>query len=86
MVGRQDPHWGEVAVAVIVPRTVPASPPHAVLALFQDRVARYKHPREVIFTERLPRTGIGKLAKPDIRQFVSQTAAANHTFRTKAKS
>jgi fatty-acyl-CoA synthase len=73
VVGRQDPHWGEVAVAVIVPRTGACLTADAVLALFQDRVARYKHPREVIFTERLPRTGIGKLAKPDIRQFVSQS-------------
>ena len=73
VVGRPDPHWGEVAVAVVVARAGSRLTADAVLALFRDRVARYKHPREVIFTERLPRTGIGKLAKPDIRQFVGRT-------------
>jgi fatty-acyl-CoA synthase len=73
VVGRPDQHWGEVAVAVVVPRPGARLTTDVVLALFQDRVARYKHPREVIFAERLPRTGIGKLAKPDIRQFVRRT-------------
>jgi fatty-acyl-CoA synthase len=74
VVGRPDQHWGEVAVAVVVRRPGARLTADAVLALFQDRVARYKHPREVIFAERLQRTGIGKLAKPDIREFVCHGA------------
>ena len=73
VVGRQDKHWGEIAVAVVVPRPGAHLTVNDVLDLFQGRVARYKYPREVIFVERLPRTGIGKLAKPDIRQLVRQT-------------
>ncbi len=73
VVGRPDQHWGEVAVAVVVPRPGARLTPDAVLGLFQDRVARYKHPREVIFTEGLPRTSIGKVAKADIRQIVGRT-------------
>ncbi len=72
VVGRPDPHWGEVAVAVVVPRPGARLTAEGVLGLFQDRVARYKHPREVVFAENLPRTSIGKLAKAEIRQFVGQ--------------
>jgi fatty-acyl-CoA synthase len=46
-----------------------------VLALFKDRIARYKHPRAVIFTDRLPRTSIGKLVKADIRKMARQAPA-----------
>ncbi len=73
VVGRPDQHWGEVAVAVVVPRPGARLTADAVLGLFQDRVARYKHPREVVFAERLPKTSIGKLAKADIRRFVLET-------------
>ena len=72
VVGRPDERWGEVPVAVVVPRPGSNLTVEAVLALFQDRLARYKHPRAVIFTERLSRTGIGKLVKADIRKLARQ--------------
>ena len=77
VVGRPDPHWGEVAVAVVVPRRGARLSAEAVLALFADRVARYKHPRAVVFAERLPRSGIGKLVKADIRRLVCPTALSH---------
>jgi fatty-acyl-CoA synthase len=40
------------------------------MALFEGRIARYKHPRDVRFLERLPRTALGKVRKEDVRAAV----------------
>ena len=41
----------------------------AVLALFADRVARYKRPSDVIFLDQpLPRTSLGKVQKFELRK------------------
>ncbi len=39
-----------------------------VIGLFQNRLARFKHPRDVIFLEGpLPRTSLGKVQKYELR-------------------
>ncbi|HLE67425.1 MAG TPA: hypothetical protein VI730_09775, partial [Burkholderiales bacterium] len=38
-----------------------------VMALFQGRIARYKHPREVKFLALLPRSALGKILKEEVR-------------------
>jgi len=43
-----------------------------VLALFDGRIARYKHPREVRFFERLPKSSLGKLQKAAVRAAVAE--------------
>jgi fatty-acyl-CoA synthase len=70
VVGRADERWGEVPIAVVVRKPGAQLTAEGVLALFQDRVARYKHPRAVVFVDQLPRSGVGKLAKSDIRKLV----------------
>ena len=47
-----------------------------VLALFHDRIARYKHPREIRFTDALPRTALGKVMRTELLRAVSATVAA----------
>ncbi len=70
VIGRPDPRWGEVVVAVIVART-------AVDAGELDRhcralLAGYKVPRTyVIREEPLPRSAAGKLLKRELRQSMS---------------
>lgn len=71
VVGRADRRWGEIAVAVIVAREGSDLTKSAVLALFEDRLARYKHPRDVIFTAALPRNAMGKIVKYKIREMVA---------------
>lgn len=67
VVGRADAQWGEVAVAFVVARPGMALTAADVLALFQGRLARYKHPRAVIFVDTLPRNAMGKVLKHELR-------------------
>ncbi|GAA2004709.1 AMP-binding protein [Brevibacterium samyangense] len=71
VVGRPDPTWGEVPVACIVPQD-PAAPPDlaSVRAYLKDRLASYKHPKHVHILPELPRTGVGKIHKPTLREVV----------------
>jgi acyl-coenzyme A synthetase/AMP-(fatty) acid ligase len=39
-----------------------------VLALFEGRIARYKHPRAVLFMAELPRNAMGKVLKFELRE------------------
>jgi fatty-acyl-CoA synthase len=69
VIGRPDPKWVEVPVAVVVSKPGRRPSAEQILALFQDRLARYKHPREVLFVEGpLPRTSLGKVQKYELRQ------------------
>jgi acyl-coenzyme A synthetase/AMP-(fatty) acid ligase len=47
-----------------------------VLALFDERVARYKRPREIRFADALPRTALGKVMRSEILKAVSSTVGA----------
>jgi fatty-acyl-CoA synthase len=69
VIGRSDPKWVEVPVALIVPKAGAALSREDVLKLFEGRLARYKHPREVMFLEGpLPRTSLGKVQKFELRE------------------
>ena len=70
VVGRPDERWGEVVVAAIVRRSGEPLTAQDVLALFDGRIARYKHPRDIVFLERLPRTALGKVRIEEVRAAV----------------
>jgi len=64
VVGRPDPEWGEIVVAVIVP----TDPDHPVaLDRLREHVKAelpaYCAPRTVVFRTALPRTALGKLRR-----------------------
>ena len=46
-----------------------------ILSLFEGRLARYKHPREVIFVDALPRNVMGKVLKFELREMVAKIDA-----------
>jgi fatty-acyl-CoA synthase len=68
VVGVPDPKWGEAVVAAIVRKPGAAIDEAAVLALFDGRLARFKHPRRVIFVESLPKSALGKVQKVALRR------------------
>ncbi len=74
VVGRPDPRWGEIPVAVVV-RADPALDEAAVLALFEGRLARFKHPRAVVFMDELPRNAMGKVLRYRVRDWIARGCA-----------
>jgi fatty-acyl-CoA synthase len=81
VVGRADGRWGEVVVAVIAPAPGASLERERILALFEGRLARFKHPKDVFVVNALPRTAIGKVSKEDVRQLVARLEGAQHEER-----
>jgi len=67
VVGRDDARWGEVAVAVVVKKPGASLSVDDVLKLFDGRLARFKHPRQVVFQSALPKTALGKVQKVELK-------------------
>ncbi|MBK6402981.1 MAG: AMP-binding protein [Rhodocyclaceae bacterium] len=70
VIGRPDQRWGEVPVAVVVPKPGVSIGRELVLGLCEGRLARYKHPKEVVFLPALPRTALGKVRREELRRAV----------------
>jgi fatty-acyl-CoA synthase len=69
VVGVEDPKWGEAACACVVRRA--DIDEQAILALFRDRLAKFKHPRRVVFLDSLPRNAMGKVQKRDLKRLIA---------------
>jgi fatty-acyl-CoA synthase len=67
VIGVADERWGEVGRAIVVRRAGTALDERALLEHLAGRLARFKLPRSVVFTDRLPRTGAGKVLKAELR-------------------
>jgi long-chain acyl-CoA synthetase len=70
VVGRPDPVMTERVVAVIVPVAPPEDATRLAQefrAICREHLAPYEVPAEVEFVEALPRTGLGKLLRKDLR-------------------
>ena len=65
--GRPDPEWGEAVIAAVVLRDGLAVEPEELKLHCAQRLARFKVPKQFKFTQRLPRTASGKLARRELR-------------------
>ena len=45
-----------------------------ILALFNNRLARFKHPRRVVFIDSLPKNAMGKVQKFELKQKLKEVA------------
>jgi len=70
VVGRDDERWGEVPVAVVVRAPNEMVSTDDVFAMFDGSLARYKHPKDVVFVDALPRNAMGKILKDQLRILV----------------
>lgn len=70
VVGIADPRWGEAACAAVVlkPGSVLIEPD--VMKLFEERLARYKHPRRIVSLASLPKNALGKVQKGELRRLL----------------
>jgi fatty-acyl-CoA synthase len=67
VVARPDPKWGEHPCAFVELRTGAATTEDEILSFARDRMAKFKIPRTVVFTE-LPKTSTGKIQKFVLRE------------------
>ncbi|MFF8881077.1 acyl-CoA synthetase [Streptomyces flaveolus] len=67
VIGVPDRVWGEVGRAVVVLRPGARAAEDDLLGHLRGRLAKYKIPKSVILTDRLPRTASGKIIKSAVR-------------------
>lgn len=65
--GIRHPHWIEAVTAVIVPKPGTSPTTDAVHAHTRERLAGYKRPKYIVFTETLPKNPSGKILKRALR-------------------
>jgi long-chain acyl-CoA synthetase len=74
VIGRTDPQWGEVPVALIVPSG--SASQHGLAdsldALCLERLARFKRPRDYALRDSLPRNAAGKVLKAALRSELTE--------------
>lgn len=71
VVGRPDPRWGEVPVAVAVKGVGFELSIDQIRDFLRLNLSSYKHPKEIIFVDALPRNSMGKVLRSELRKFVS---------------
>jgi fatty-acyl-CoA synthase len=72
VVGVPDERWGEVGIAFVVLEPSSDADGAELLEHCASRLARFKVPKTVQFVDEIPRNGMGKIQKSELR---SQVAA-----------
>ena len=72
VVGLNDPKWGEVVVAAVVPASAPRPDAAALIAHVRDLKGPIMAPKKVVFVESLPVTPIGKIDKKALRVMLAE--------------
>ncbi|TIX49930.1 MAG: malonyl-CoA synthase, partial [Mesorhizobium sp.] len=76
VIGVAHPDFGEGVTAVVVRKPGSAIGAADVLDAIAGRLARYKHPKQVIFVDELPRNTMGKVQKNVLRETYKDLYAA----------
>ena len=67
VIGIPDERWGEVGMAIVVPKPGEEVTEAKVIEFCRGRLAKYKIPKKVVFTTELPRTATGKILKKELK-------------------
>jgi len=67
VIGIPDVKWGETVRAIVVAKPGTAPTAEQIVEFCQGRLARYKQPHSVVFTDVLPRNPAGKVLKFELR-------------------
>jgi acyl-CoA synthetase (AMP-forming)/AMP-acid ligase II len=72
VIGVQDEEWGEVPRAVVVLKSGQTATAEEIMEHCRQKLASYKRPRSVVFTDELPRNPLGKVLKRVLREQYGQ--------------
>jgi fatty-acyl-CoA synthase len=67
VIGAPDARWGETGLAIVVLKAEVSLSEAQIMAHCRERLARFKCPQKVVFTDALPRNATGKVHKPTLR-------------------
>jgi long-chain acyl-CoA synthetase len=76
VIGRPDPRYGEEVIAFVVLRRDAKATADDILTFCRERLAKYKAPKEVHFLDSLPRSGVGKVVRRELRDRLAEMAPA----------
>ncbi|MCB0163670.1 MAG: AMP-binding protein, partial [Anaerolineae bacterium] len=68
LIGKPHPQWGEIGVMVVVLQPGQSTTPEELQAFCGQHLARYKIPKEFIFTDSLPYSPYGKVMKTELKK------------------
>jgi fatty-acyl-CoA synthase len=68
LIGQPDAKWGEVGVMIVVARADTKISEQELLAFCNERLARFKIPKRIIFVDALPYSPYGKVEKLKLKQ------------------
>jgi acyl-CoA synthetase (AMP-forming)/AMP-acid ligase II len=75
VIGLPDEEWGERIAAVVVPRTGRNVSADELIEFVHDRLASFKRPEQIFFTDALPHSALGKLLRRELRaRYETETA------------
>jgi fatty-acyl-CoA synthase len=77
VVGRDDQKWGQVPVAVVEKKAGHSIDRETILDRFNGALARFKHPKDVVFVDRLPSNAMGKIQKFSVRAMINDKKVGN---------
>ena len=64
--GQADSQWGQVPIAFVVLKSGRTVTTEELLSYTAQKLARYKQPRAIYFTDQLPHTSSGKLLRREL--------------------
>ncbi|TET40529.1 MAG: long-chain-fatty-acid--CoA ligase [Dehalococcoidia bacterium] len=68
VIGVPDPEWGQEPRAIVVLKEGKTATAEELIDFCRERLASFKRPRSVVFTDELPRTSTGKVLKRILRE------------------
>ncbi len=68
VIGQPDPVWGEKVTAVVVKKEGERCEGQDIIRFCKERMALFKAPKKVIFSDELPKTGSAKICKYKLRK------------------
>jgi len=68
VIGVPDARWGEAVHAVVALKPGQEATAEELIAHCHERIAGYKAPKSIAFTEALPKSGAGKILKRELRE------------------